>query len=136
MSTQVNVEQDKSGAYAITITMEGAEARGTLILREGAYGFDVLCPDVSEHPLALLDLFYASPSGGDPESSKAGLPLQIVVNSPEQTEDALAFAQFWPDGTLVDFEFGAEVISGRVGAMRISANDMLSIVVGFPPDDR
>lgn len=87
------------------------EAKGTIVLKPSAYGLDVYCPEVHEEPLALLDLFYASPSAIDAEYE--AVPFQIVFDSPKQSGDPLGRVRFFPEGTRVDFEQGVqEIVSG------------------------
>jgi hypothetical protein len=90
----------------LVLTFDQPAARGTLILRECTYGLELLCPDVSPYPLAVLDLWHASPEVDEPAG--AAPPVQIVIHSPAQTEDPLGRVRFFPRRTQVDFERGVE----------------------------
>ena len=100
---KIGLDQNR-GQVRLALRLNKPEAKGTLILVEDSYGFWLECPDVHREPVALLDLFYASP-----EAQSEGLqgpPFQIVLHSPVQTEDPMGRARFYPAGTLVDFEQG------------------------------
>ena len=94
----------------LVLRFDRPEACGTLVLRECAYGLELLCPDVSPYPLAVLDFWYAA--SRLPSDAEA-LPLQIVVHSPAQTTDPMGRVQFYPQRTQVDFERGVERIDGE-----------------------
>ena len=94
----------------LVLRFDRPEACGTLVLRECAYGLELLCPDVSPYLLAVLDFWYAA--GRLPSDAEA-LPLQIVVHSPAQTTDPMGRVQFYPQRTQVDFERGVERIDGE-----------------------
>jgi hypothetical protein len=94
----------------LMLCFDQPEARGTLVLRECASGLELLCPDVSPYPLAVLDFWYAA---SRLQSDAEALPLQIVVHSPAQTTDPMGRVQFYPQRTQVDFERGVERIDGE-----------------------
>ena len=87
------------------------EAKGVIVLEECSYGLFVICPAVHpELPVALLDLFYASPEG---RKGHAGPPLQIEFLSPLETDDPLGQVRYYPNGTRVHLE--PEVVKVRAG---------------------
>ena len=100
---KLGLDQDQ-GQLRLALRLNKPEAKGTLILVEGVYGFWLECPAVHPEPLALLDLFYASPEAQN--EGLEGPPFQIVLHSPAQTEDPMGQARFYPFGTLADFEQG------------------------------
>ena len=82
---KIGLDQER-GQVRLALRLDKPEAKGTLILVEDGFGFWLECPAVHPEPLALLDLFYASPEA--------------------QSEDPLGRARFYPAGTLADFEQG------------------------------
>ena len=118
---KIALDQNR-GQVRLALRLNKPEAKGTLILVEDSYGFWLECPAVHPEPLALLDLFYASP-----EAQSEGLqgpPFQIVLHSPAQTEDPLGRARFYPAGTLVDFEQG---VTYRESTYRYPIDDPMEI---------
>jgi hypothetical protein len=100
----VIAQAESSHGVRLVFRFDRPEAKGTLIIEESVYGLCVLCPDVHpQQPVALLDLFYASPAG---QEIPGGPPLQIEFYSPAQTDDPLGQARYFPDGTRVRFESG------------------------------
>jgi hypothetical protein len=87
----------------LVLAFDQPAAQGTLILRECACGLELLCPDLSPYPLAVLDFWYAANA---PDA--AAPPVQIIVHSPAQTADPLGRVQFFSQRTQVDFERGVE----------------------------
>jgi hypothetical protein len=82
---------------AVIFQFDKEEARGTIKLAINGYGLDIYHLETSDQPLGLLDLFH----GSQPE----GKPFQIVIDSPWQTSDNMAFIKFWPEvGTRIQFE--------------------------------
>jgi|GEM_PF-1902555 len=86
------------------------EARGTLVLRECAYGLEIVAPDLHPDPVALLDLYYAGAAHLDARGSSSETEpdpaCQIIIHTPAQTEDALGRVRFFADHTEVDFDPG------------------------------
>ena len=94
----------------LVLRFDQPEARGTLILRECAYGLEIVAPDLHPDPVAVLDLYYAAAAhldararSGDTEPDPA---CQIIIHTPAQTEDALGRVRFFADHTEVDFDPG------------------------------
>lgn len=94
----------------LVLRFDQPEARGTLILRECAYGLEIVAPDLHPDPLALLDLYYASVAHLDARERRRDTepdPLcQIIIHTPAQTEDALGRVRFFADHIEVDFDPG------------------------------
>ena len=95
----------------LVLRFDQPEARGTLILRECAYGLEIVAPDLHPDPLAVLDLYYAAAAHLDARARSGDTepdPLcQIIIHTPAQTEDALGRVRFFADHTEVDFDPGA-----------------------------
>jgi hypothetical protein len=68
-------------------TLNGSEAKGVVELLESGYGLRVCFPEYSQHPVALLDMFYRA--DGDPES-----PFSLVLDDPARSEEPLAAARW------------------------------------------
>lgn len=105
--------EKESENFRIVVKFDKPEAKGTLVLEECAYGFYLYCPQVhAKDPVAILDLFYASPEAEKCEVERAGLPLVIGLFSPGQSEDPLGSADCFPKGTRVQFDVGAREVKG------------------------
>lgn len=118
----------------LVLRFDQPEARGTLILRECAYGLEIVAPDLHPDPVALLDLYYAAAAhldararSGDTEPDPA---CQIIIHTPAQTEDALGRVRFFADHTEVDFDPG--VTEWRSGA-DASGNTFGYPLTDYPP---
>jgi len=93
----------------LIVVFDQPEARRTLILRECAYGLELLLPSLSPYPVAVLDFWYTSEAGQSERDPADPAPVaQIVIHSPAQTEDPVGRVRFFPQRTLVDFERGVE----------------------------
>ncbi len=79
----------------IRIEVDRPEARGVVILRPCLYGLEIILPEISEETVGLIDL------GAEPRLPK------LIIESPEQTEDPLAYVHFLPGQTRVEFLDGA-----------------------------
>ncbi|MBM3122695.1 MAG: hypothetical protein FJZ97_11020 [Chloroflexi bacterium] len=94
----------------LVLRFDHPEARGTLILRECAYGLEIVAPDLHPDPLAVLDLYYAAAAHLDARARSGDTepdPLcQIIIHTPAQTEDALGRVRFFADHTEVDLDPG------------------------------
>ena len=92
------VQYKHGGAFIFKFDKE--EAKGTVKLVINSFGIDIYHLETSDQPLALMDLFY----GAYPADDR---PLfQLVIDSPWQTSDNMAFVKFWPEvGTRIQFEF-------------------------------
>lgn len=109
----------------LVLTFDGIEAKGTIVLEQSEFGLYVLCPSVHpDRPVALLDLFYASPE--EPTEETGGPPLLIELFAPGQTVDPLGQARFFPDRTRVRFEFAAKELTGN--------KTMSEKEFGYPPE--
>jgi hypothetical protein len=115
----------------LVLRFDQPEARGTLILRECAYGLEIVAPDLHPDPVALLDLYYAADAHLDAMARSGDMetdPLcQIIIHTPAQTEDALGRVRFFADHTEVDFDPG--VTEWQSGA------DAAGGVYGYPLAD-
>jgi hypothetical protein len=115
----------------LVLRFDQPEARGTLILRECAYGLEIVAPDLHPDPLAVLDLYYAAAAHLDARARSRDTepdPLcQIIIHTPAQTEDALGRVRFFADHTEVDFDPG--VTEWQSGA------DAAGGVYGYPLAD-
>jgi len=94
----------------LVLRFDQPETRGTLVLRECAYGLEIVAPDLHPDPVALLDLYYAAAAhldarahSGDTEPDPR---CQIIIHTPAQMEDALGRVRFFADHTEVDFDPG------------------------------
>jgi hypothetical protein len=94
----------------LVLRFDQPEARGTLILRECAYGLEIVAPDLHPDPLAVLDLYYAAAAHLDARARSGETDpdpaCQIIIHTPAQTEDALGRVRFFTDHTEVDFDPG------------------------------
>jgi hypothetical protein len=94
----------------LVLRFDQPEARGTLVLRECAYGLELVAPDLHPDPLALLDLYYASAAQLEARTrsgeSEPDPPCQLIIHTPAQTEDPLGRVRFFADHTEVDFDPG------------------------------
>ena len=89
----------------LVIAFDRPEARGTVILRECAYGLEIILPDVSPWPVAVLDFWHTSEEGQADQPAVDPAPVaQIIVHSPAQHDDPLGRVRFFPARTVVDFE--------------------------------
>lgn len=89
----------------LVIAFDQPEARGTVILRKCAYGLELILPDVSPWPVAVLDFWHTSEAGqADRQPADPAPVAQIIVHSPAQHDDPLGRVRFFPAGTVVDFE--------------------------------
>lgn len=109
----------------LVITFDQPEARGTVILRECAYGLEVILPDVSPWPVAVLDFWHTSEAGQFERERDDPAPVgQIIVHSPAQHDDPVGRVRFFPARTIVDFELGVR-----------SAGSPFGPVWGYPLDE-
>ncbi len=98
----------------LVVVFDHTEARGTLILRECAFGLELLIPSISPFPVAVLDFWHTSEAGQiDRDPADPAPALQIIVHSPAQTEDPVGRVRFFPRRTLVDFERGVERLEAQ-----------------------
>jgi len=115
----------------LVLRFDQPEARGTLILRECAYGLEIVAPDLHPDPVALLDLYYAAAAHLDARARSGDTvpdpACQIIIHTPAQTEDALGRVRFFADHTEVDFDPG--VTEWQSGA------DAAGGVYGYPLAD-
>jgi hypothetical protein len=115
----------------LVLRFDQPEARGTLILRECAYGLEIVAPDLHPDPVALLDLYYTAAAHLDARARSGDMepdPLcQVIIHTPAQTEDALGRVRFFADHTEVDFDPG--VTEWQSGA------DAAGGVYGYPLAD-
>ncbi len=79
----------------IRIEVDRPEARGVVVLRPCLYGLEIIFPKISEQPVGLIDL------GAAPRLPK------LIIESPEQTEDPLAYVHFLSGQTRIEFLDGA-----------------------------
>jgi len=74
----------------ITLTFDGPEARGSLVLEESGYGIYVIAPHISDQPVVMLDLFPNSPAAeewrNDPEVGYGDCYFQVAIHSPARDE--------------------------------------------------
>jgi hypothetical protein len=102
----------------LLLAFDEPEARGTIVLRECVYGLEVVLPDLSPDPVALLDLWHASPAGQSGRRPNDPAPvLQVIVHSPTQTEDPMGRVRFFPERTVVDLELGVTCETTAAGAI-------------------
>lgn len=131
--TILEVAQDDQSNFVVRIKLSKPEARGEIVLTEYVYGVDVStpppdaesvknpewCPEMG-WSLGMFDMYYKSEacvgSGRRP-------PIQFVFNSPGQTEDAVGFVRYYPDGTEVDFTRGVK---------QIKTGEIWERVYGYP----
>lgn len=78
-------------------------------------GIEIYIPEVSENPVAYIDLYYFfNPDEGEWREAfrlAGGTPLvQMLINDP-RTEDAVGSVLLYKDRTLVDFDAGAEILA-------------------------
>ncbi len=110
------------------------EARGTIVLRECAYGLEIVAPGLHPDPLALLDLYYASAAHLDARArsseTEPDLACQIIIHTPAQTEDALGRVRFFADHTEVDFDPGVTEWQNGTDALGASYGYSLA---DYPP---
>ena len=94
----------------LVLRFDQPEARGTLVLRQCAYGLEIVIPNLHPDPVGLLDFYYAAPAHLDAKARSADTepdPLcQIIIHTPAQTEDALGRVRCFADHTEVDFDPG------------------------------
>ena len=91
----------------LVITFDQPAARGTVILRECAYGLEIILPEVSPIPVAGLDFWHTSPEGQANRDADDPAPVgQIIVHSPAQHDDPVGRVRFFPARTSIDFEMG------------------------------
>jgi hypothetical protein len=120
----VIAQTESSYGVRLVFRFDRSEAKGTLVLEESVYGLCVLCPDVHlQQPVALLDLFYASPAG---QEIPGGPPLQIELYSPAQMDDPLGQARCFPNGTRLRFEMGVTELK--------TSKHLVDEEFGYPPD--
>ena len=102
----------------LVLRFDEPEARGTLILRECAYGLEIVMPALHPDPVALLDLYYAASVRREAQARSTDAEpdpaCQIILHSPAQTEDPVGRVRCFADHTAVDFEPG--VTHWRSGA--------------------
>ena len=92
------VQYKHGGAFIFKFDKE--EAKGTVKLVINSFGIDIYHLETSDQPLALMDLFY----GANPHISRPS--FQLVIDSPQQTDDSVAFVKFWPEvGTRIQLDF-------------------------------
>lgn len=92
----------------ILIEVDQPTAKGQIILRLDIYGIELICPDVDAQPIAFLDLWNRARGrqAAWPWSEPA-LVLQVL--SPKQTEDPLAFVEFYRGDTVISFDTMAQM---------------------------
>lgn len=93
------------GQEELVIAFDKPEARGTVVLRECAYGLELILPDVSPWPVAVVDFWHTSEAGQNDRRPDDPAPVaQIIVHSPAQHDDPLGRVRFFSAQTVVDFE--------------------------------
>lgn len=98
---------DEQPRKELVVRFDDSEARGTVILRECAYGLEIILPDAAALPVGALDFWHTSPAGQAERSPDDPAPVaQIILHSPAQTDDPVGRVRFFPDRTVVDFETG------------------------------
>lgn len=104
-----------AGQEELVIAFDKPEARGTVILHACAYGLELILPDVSPWPVAVLDFWHTSAAGQADRPADDPAPVaQLIVHSPAQHDDPLGRVRFFPAQTVVDFEWGVtEVRTAR-----------------------
>lgn len=97
----------------IEIVFAGEAARGRVILRECLFGLELILPEASRFPVAVLDFWHTSPNGQAERGPDEPAPVgQLVLHSPAQTDDALGRVRFFPAQTVVDFERDVTLLAG------------------------
>ena len=92
----------------IIIEVDQPTAHGKIILRPDIYGITIVCPEIDPSPIAFLDLW--NRARGRQCSWPWNEPmLTLQVLSPKQTEDPLAFVEFYQGDTVVSFDTMAQM---------------------------
>ena len=115
----------------LVLRFDQPEARGILVLRECAYGLEIVIPNLHPDPVGLLDFYYTAPAHLDAKARSAETEpdpvCQIIIHTPAQTEDALGRVRCFADHTEVDFDPG--VTESQSGA------DAAVVTYGYPLTD-
>lgn len=70
---------DTDFGSAVTFTFDAVNLKGTVIVRESAYGLIIYLPEISADSLMAFDLFYRSPAASEANLGKRGILLSFYV---------------------------------------------------------
>lgn len=122
---KITPEQIVQNDGRLTFEFHQDDAEGKIVIEPSGPGQAIWAPVVStEQPIALIDLYHASPAGRpetDPQTGEeqletcealgGGKPVVMIVIQDPRTPDPLGYARFWPTCTMIDFELDAEKIA-------------------------